>query len=57
MKKSARWVLKLRSNEQKQERVRTLREFVAAVQHRSLSMFDDIVMMDETMVSSTVQGL
>jgi hypothetical protein len=57
MKKSARWVLKLLSNQQKQERVRTFREFVAPVQHRSLSMFDDIVAIDETMVSSTVQGL
>ncbi len=51
VKKSARWVPKLLSDEQKQEHVRTCQEFVAVVQGRSLSMLDDIVTMDETMVS------
>jgi hypothetical protein len=51
VKKSARWVPKLLSDEQKEECVRTCQAFVAAVQRRSLSMLDDIVTMDETMVS------
>jgi hypothetical protein len=50
VKKSARWVPKLLSEEQKLERVRTCWDFVAAVQRRSMSMLDDIVTMDETMV-------
>jgi histone-lysine N-methyltransferase SETMAR len=50
VKKSARWVPKLLSEEQKLERVRTCRDFVAAVQRRSMSMLEDIVTMDETMV-------
>jgi histone-lysine N-methyltransferase SETMAR len=51
VKKSARWVPKLLSDQQKEERVRTCEAFVAAVQRRSLSMLDEIVTMDETMVS------
>ena len=50
MKKSARWVPKLLSEEQKQERVR-FNEFVAAVKWRSEAMLDNIVTMDEMMVS------
>jgi len=50
-KKSARWVPKLLSEEQKQERVRTCEEFVAAVHRHSKSMLDNIVTMDETMIS------
>jgi hypothetical protein len=50
VKKSARWVPKLLSEEQKLERVRTCRDFVAAVQRHSMSMLEDIVTMDETMV-------
>ena len=44
-KKSARWVPKLLSEEQKQEK------FVAAVHRHSKSMLDNIVTMDETMIS------
>jgi histone-lysine N-methyltransferase SETMAR len=50
-KKSARWVPKLLSDDQKQERVRICSEFVAAIHRRSKSMLDCIVTMDETMVS------
>jgi histone-lysine N-methyltransferase SETMAR len=49
-KKSARWVPKLLSDEQKEERVRTSRACVAAVQSRSMAMLQNIVTMDETMV-------
>jgi len=51
VKKSARWVPKLLSADQKNERVRICRDFVAAVHRRSLHMLDCIVTMDETMVS------
>jgi histone-lysine N-methyltransferase SETMAR len=51
VKKSARWVPKLLSESQKKERVRVSTEFVAAVNRRSKSMLDNIVTMDETMVS------
>jgi histone-lysine N-methyltransferase SETMAR len=51
VKKSARWVPKLLSDDQKKERVRTCTEFVAAVNRRSMAMLDRIVTMDETMVS------
>ena len=50
-KKYARWVPKLLSDDQKEERVRTSTEFVAAVNRRSMAMLDNIVTMDETMVS------
>jgi hypothetical protein len=42
VKKSARWVLKLLSNQQKQERVWTSRGFIAVIQRRSLSILDKI---------------
>jgi histone-lysine N-methyltransferase SETMAR len=51
VKKSARWVPKLLSEDHKKERVRICTEFVAAVHRRSMAMMDNIVMMDETMVS------
>jgi histone-lysine N-methyltransferase SETMAR len=44
-------VPKLLSEDQKQERVRTCKEFVAAVHRRSMAMLDCIVTMDEAMVS------
>ena len=51
VKKSARWVPKLLSDDQKKERVRVCKDFIAAIHRRSLSMLDDIVNMDKTMVS------
>ncbi len=51
VKKSARWVPKLLNEDQKQERVRTCKEFVVAIQRRSMAMLDCIVTMDKTMVS------
>ncbi len=51
VKKSARWVPKLLSDDQKKERVQTCTEFVAAVNRRSMAMLDRIVTMDKTMVS------
>jgi histone-lysine N-methyltransferase SETMAR len=51
VKKSARWLPKLLSEDQKKERVRICAEFIAAVHHRSMAMMDNIVTMDETMVS------
>jgi histone-lysine N-methyltransferase SETMAR len=51
VKKSARWVPKLLSPEQKEERVRICTEFVAAIDRSSMAMLDQIIMMDETMVS------
>jgi len=50
-KKSARWVPKLLTDEQKQERVRVSEQFVAAVRRRGLGYLDTIVTMDETMIS------
>ena len=50
-KKSARWVPKLLSDLQKQERVQICRKFIAAVYRHSMAMLDRIVTMDETMVS------
>jgi hypothetical protein len=50
-KKSARWVPKLLSEEQKQERIRVCSDFIAAVHRRSKAMLDAIVTMDKTMVS------
>ncbi len=49
-KKSARWVPKLLSDDQKQQRVEVCTEFVATVHRCSLAMLDTIVTMDETMV-------
>jgi len=51
VKKSARWVPKLLSDYQMQERVRICSQFVAAIHRRSEWMLDRIVTMDETMVS------
>jgi hypothetical protein len=51
VKKSACWVPKLLSTEQKEERVRICRELVAAIDRSSMMMLDQIIMMDETMVS------
>jgi hypothetical protein len=50
VKKSARWVPKLLSKEQKQERVLTCQEFVFTIQNHYLSMLDNIVTKDKTMV-------
>ena len=50
-KKSARWVPKLLSKEQMQERVRVCKKFVAAVHRHSKAWLNNIVTMDETMVS------
>jgi hypothetical protein len=49
-KKSARWVPKLLSEDQTQERI-FCSEFVATVHRRSKAMLDTIVTMDKTMVS------
>jgi hypothetical protein len=51
VKKSARWVPNLLSTEQKEERVRICSKFVAAVDHSSMTMLDQTITMDETMVS------
>jgi hypothetical protein len=48
---TAHWVPKLLTDEQKEERVRTCTGFVAAVKCSSIAMLDQIIMMDETMVS------
>jgi histone-lysine N-methyltransferase SETMAR len=56
VKNSARWVPKLLSKDQKQERVRTCKEFVAAVHRRSTAMLDCIITMDEAMVSYHTPG-
>ena len=50
-KKSARWVPKLPSQEQKERRVELCQNFIAAVHRHSMSYLDTIVTMDETMVS------
>lgn len=50
-KKSARWVPKLLSDAQKDERVRICQQLVAAVHRHSMAYLDSIVTMDETMVS------
>ncbi len=51
VKKSARWVPKLLSQVQKEDRVRISQEFVDAVKRSRLSMLDRIITMDETLVS------
>jgi len=50
-KKSARWVAKLLSEKQKQERVQLCNRFIAAVHRHSLAWLDKIVSLDVTMVS------
>jgi histone-lysine N-methyltransferase SETMAR len=49
-KKSARWVPKLLSSEQKEKRVRSCSAFITAVQCRSIAMLVNIVTIDKTMV-------
>jgi [histone H3]-lysine36 N-dimethyltransferase SETMAR len=51
VKKSARWVPRLLDNKQKQERVRTCEAFLSMVRRHSKAMLDNIVTMDESMVS------
>jgi hypothetical protein len=50
VKKSARWVPKLLSEDQKKEHVKMCKEFVSAVSS-FMEMLENIVTMDETMVS------
>jgi hypothetical protein len=47
---SARWVSKLLSSEQKEERVRSCIAFIAAVQCLSIAMLVNIVTIHKTMV-------
>jgi hypothetical protein len=49
-KKSARWVPKLLSQEQKTRHVEDCRDFIPALHPHSFAMLDNIVTMDETMV-------
>ena len=51
VKKSARWVPKLLTDVQKEERVRICKQFTAAVRRDSMHRLTKIVTMDETMVS------
>jgi hypothetical protein len=51
VKKLARWVPKLLSKEQKEERLRTLKEFVKLLQTKGRSVLDRIITMDESSVS------
>jgi hypothetical protein len=51
VKKSMQWVPKLLSEEKKKERVRICMDSVTAVHHCSMSMFDNIFIMDKIMVS------
>ncbi len=51
VKKSARWVPKLLSKEQKEGRVRTSKEFVKLVQTKGQSVLDRIITMDKSSVS------
>jgi hypothetical protein len=51
VKKSACWVPKLLSKEQKEERVRTSKEFIKLVQTKGRSVLDRIITMDESSVS------
>jgi [histone H3]-lysine36 N-dimethyltransferase SETMAR len=51
VKKSARWVPKLLSPEQKLERVRTSTSFVELIQEKGASVLDRIITMDESAVS------
>ena len=47
VKKTARWVPKLITNDQKQQRVRSCTEFLATVWQWTLVILDHIVTMDE----------
>lgn len=51
VKKTARWVPKLLTAEQKKERVRVCNKLIAAVNRDSKAMLARVVTMDETMVS------
>jgi len=51
VKKSARWVPKLLSEGQKQDRVERCEEFMALCRRRSKAVLDNIVTMDESAVS------
>lgn len=50
-KKSARWVPRLLTDDQKEERVRVCTKFVANVHRHSKAWLNNIVTMDETMLS------
>ena len=52
VKKSARWVPKLLSEEQKEERVRVCQKFTAAVRREDLGNLRRIVTMDESILPS-----
>ena len=54
VKKSARWVPKFLSQDQKEERVRTCSNFAATDRRESMAFFARIFTMVETMVSSTL---
>ncbi len=51
VKKSARWVPKLLSSDQKEERVKRSKDFLQLLRQRSLAVLDNIVTMDESAVS------
>ncbi len=51
VKKSTRWVLKLLSSDQKEERVKRSEYFLQLLRQRSLAFLDNIVTMDESAVS------
>ena len=51
VKKSASWVLKFLSQDQKEERVRTCSNFAATIRRESMAFLARIFTMDETMVS------
>ncbi len=51
VKKSARWVLKLLSSEQMEERVASSSDFLALLRRHSLALLNNIVTMDESAVS------
>ncbi len=50
-KKSARWVPKLLTEEMKKERVRTKEAFLVMIRRHSKAMLENIVTMDESVVS------
>jgi AraC-like DNA-binding protein len=50
-KKSARWVPKLLSKDQKQQRVERCHDFVNLIQRRSMAVLNNIVTMNESAVS------
>jgi hypothetical protein len=50
-KKFARWVPKLLTNADKEERIWTFEEILAMVRCRSMAMLDSFIMMNESAVS------